>query len=184
MSRFDPLLKVWFGPEDDRNRNSLTFRETILETFRLTPEKVFQISDHDGTNLTYSQAELISIRIAQNLKRFGVKPGDAVLAYLFNSTYATSIVLGCALVGAPIQILDRNLFVDEKWIRHNISLANPKVIFIDEDVTFSESLVKAVKEEQIDCKIFFTSNHVDMRGENLFSFNELLKETNCETTFK
>lgn len=183
MSKFDAVSKVWSGPKEDRSE-TLSFRESILKSFRRTPEKYFQVSDSEGTKLTYSQLELISVRIAQNLRRFGVQPKDVVLAHLYNSTYAAPTFLGCALLGAPINILNRTLLTDVEWIRYTLRTMDPKIIIIDESVKYAATVIQVMEEMNLDCKIFFTNDRDKMFGENLFDFCELLMETKNEKSFR
>lgn len=87
MSSFDAEDKVWSGPRVVHEEDGLPFREMVLEKLSSKPTKVFQISDSDKQVLTYAQMKVLSVRVAQNLHRFGVNKRDVVAAFFSNSAY-------------------------------------------------------------------------------------------------
>lgn len=185
MAKFDAETKIWHGPKIDRSEdNSLTFRETLLKSFRSEPGKVFQISDDEKTETTFEELELMSIRVAHNLQKFGVEKNDVVAMMLKNSTYVGPIVFGCALIGAPINPLICRQGINVEWIKQTFDATKPKIIIMEEFVECSEMMMSTVKEMGLACKIFVVEKEQKSYGENIFNICELLMRTGEEKNFK
>lgn len=181
---FDSDTKIWSGAKEDRNGDNLSFRETVLDAIRSTPEKVFQISDDEDTTLTYAETAAISIRIAQNLKRFGVQSNDVVAVLVNNSTYLAPIVIGCVMIGAPVNSVMSKTGVDVSSIKGVFDVTKPKVVIIEECEKFYNHVTEAVRTSELNCKIFvMNSDHQNLK-ENVFNFSELLMKADNEDNFE
>lgn len=184
MMEFDSDTKIWSGPKEDRSEDNLSFREAILDTLRSTPEKVFQISDDEDTKLTYAETTAISFRVAQNLKRFGVKSNDVVAVLVNNSTYMAPIVVGCVMIGAPVNSVMSKTGVDVSSIKGVFDVTKPKVVIIEECEKFYNQVMEAVPTANLDCKIFVMNSDKKYMKENVFNFSELLMKTDNEDNFE
>lgn len=184
MIGFDFATKVWSGPKEDRSGDSLSFRETLLTKLQSTPEKVFQISDDEGTSLTYSEAAVLSIRIAQNLKRFGVQQGDVVAVLAHNSTYLAPIVFGCAMIEAPVNSIMSKQGFDVECMKITFALTKPKVIILEDSENCFQHVMETVKAIGFKYQIFLMNSNERSLCKNVFNFCELLMETFNENNFK
>lgn len=185
MTSIDASTKIWSGPKVDRSEdNALTFRETLLKSFRLTPEKVFQISDDENTKLTYKQAELMSIRVAQNLRKFGVEENDVVAVLLRNSTYAAPLTFGCFLNGTTVAPLVFRQGITVEGITQSLNIVKPKAIIVEEFVENTSMIMQTIADMRFDCKIFTIGADKKFCGENIFNVCELLQETKEEEKFE
>src|SRR5690349_21048712 len=146
MKIFDSETKTWFGQNVVRNESSVSFLEIILQSFRLNPEKVFQISDDEGTSLTFAEVEQLSIRVAQNLHRLGVRGGDVVSLLLKNSTFTAPIVFGCFLVGAIVNPFFCFKGTELWWIKEVLNASKPKMIVMEDPGDSIDLINQALKE--------------------------------------
>lgn len=183
MATFNSETKTWSGEKVVRSEESVPFRELVLQSLRLNPEKVCQISDDEGTELTFSEVEQLSIRVAQNLKIFGVKGGDVVSVLLKNSTFTAPITFGCFLLGASVNPFFCKPDTDISWIKEVLSASKPKVIIMEELDSYG-LIMKALQELGLDSKIFLVEKAVELHCDNVFNVCELLKETGREKEFK
>lgn len=185
MTSFDASTKIWSGPKVDRSEdNALSFRETLVKSFRLTPEKVFQISDDENTKLTYKQVELLSIRVAQNLRKFGVKEHDVVAVLLHNSTYAAPLAFGCFLNGTAIAPLLFRQGITVEGLTKTLNIVKPKAIIVEEFVENTAMIMQTITDMKLDCKIFTVGADKKFCCENVFDVCELLQETKEEEKFE
>jgi acyl-coenzyme A synthetase/AMP-(fatty) acid ligase len=161
----------------------LSFREHILKSFRSTPDEVFQISDDEDTKLTFKQTELFSIRVAQNLKKFGVEKDDVVAVLLHNSTYAAPLVFGCFLNGTAVNPLLFRQGISVEGLTQSLNITRPKVLILEEFVEHTQIIIQTIAEIGLDCKIFTVKADKKILGGNVYDVSELLKETNEEKEF-
>lgn len=183
MSSFDAEARIWSGPIEPRDGEEFSFREMILSKLKSQPEKVFQISDSEKSVLTYSHVKLLSIRVAQNLHRFGVKKGDIVATFLNNSTYVAPIVFGCIFVGASVAPLTYKKVIDVEWIEQTFTTTRPKILILEEHMESAGLLREMLKALEIDCKIFLMRSK-EIKVHKFFSYKELLLKTGSECFFE
>lgn len=185
MSAFDSVNKIWSNPRPNNMSldENVTFRGIILNRLRSTPDKIFQISDDEGTELTYSQIELMSIRVAQNLKFFGVKAGDVVTTFVNNSSMVAPIVFGTFLLGASINPISSKTGMNFEWIKAVFEANKPKAIIMEECLDYVEELIEIARKLKLDCKIFTSGENSSTCYANVFHTCELLKETLNEKNF-
>ena len=185
MAYFDETSKVWNGPKVDRSElNSLTFRKHLLRSFRTTPDKIFQISDDERTQLTYKETESLSFRIAENLKRFGIHQGDVVCLMMLNSTYVAPFAFGCILNGVAVSpfLISQGITFEE--IKYRLNISKPRAIILEEFVNLTGMILQVIKEMELDCKIFTIGTDTKLSKPNVFSFCELLNENKVEQKFE
>lgn len=187
MSQYDSTTKIWSGPKVNRNEdNSLSFRENVLKCLRSSPEKVFQICDDDGSELTFSQVEEMSIRVARNLQKIGVKPKDVISVFFKNTAIVAPIVFGCTLIGAPINPITCRMGVNNgsKWLKFIFDKTRPSVIIMDDCSESHELLAQALNDIGLNPKIFLVGQEQSNFSENLLRVGELFKETGDEKAFE
>lgn len=160
--------KTWSGPIIAGQKYNQSLPETLLHHMKMTPEKVYQISDDEQTTMTYGELHLLSVRVAQNLIKLGVNDGDVVGIMLMNTTLLAPIAIGCFLINAVVNPLMPWEDVNKELMMANLEVSEPKFI-----VTYSqvvESVSNILQELKSKCKIF---------KEDL-----LLEETGTEEEFK
>jgi len=86
----------------------------------------------EGETLTYSDADEQSNRIASTLVTYGVKKGDVVATFLYNSTDHATVFLACIKLGAIFASLNISLAPNE--LVYSMDDTKAKVIFIDNDL--------------------------------------------------
>lgn len=183
MKTFNSETKTWSGPKVVRSDETVPFRELVLQSLQVHPEKVCQISDDEGTQLTFSQMEELSIRVAQNLSLFRVRGGDVVSVLLKNSTFAAPITFGCFLLGATVNPFFCKPDTDISWIKKVLNMSRPKVIIMEEFLE-SYGVIQILQELELDSKIFLVEDPGKLLGANVFNVRELLKTTGTEKDFK
>lgn len=184
MSQFDFATNTWSGIQVDRSEYKvLSFRETVLKCLRSTPEKVFEICDDDGSKTTYSQVEVLAVRVAKNLQTFGVQPHDVISVFFKNNSLVAPLVFGCFLIGAPINpIVCQNMNVE--WIRATFAISRPKVIILDSCSDSHELIATTLHEMGLNPLIFLIGKDQEHFSGNLLKIDELFKETGNEKCFK
>lgn len=174
MSYFDSATKIWHGPKVIESPRS--FVKELFEHLQKTPNKTAQYSIDEKTELTYNDLRLLSIRVAQNLLKIGVKSGDVIGIIAKNSTYVAPVALGCFLIGAPINPLDAS-FEDED-IKHLWAITRPTIIFSDYDKV--DRIQKISNDLMLKAKIFTFIENV----EGFSSIDEVLEATEYEDSFQ
>ncbi len=86
----------------------------------------------EGETLTYSDADEQSNRIASTLITYGVKKGDVVATFLYNSTDHATVFLACIKLGAIFASLNISLAPNE--LVYSMDDTKAKVIFVDNDL--------------------------------------------------
>lgn len=184
MPSFDPKTKIWSGPKVHREENNFTFQEAVLRCLNATPEKIFQVSEDEETSLTYSLLKTLTIRVAQNLQRFGMQQGDVIAVFFKNSTLVAPITLGSILNGNVVHPVINVHGINVEWIKKTFGATKPKIIIMEQCVESSELMLRTVREMELDCKIFIMNNDGKVDGENFFNVNELLNEMNDKENFR
>ncbi|XP_016947817.1 luciferin 4-monooxygenase [Drosophila biarmipes] len=127
---YDARERIWSGAK----RIAIYTDETslgkiIYNVMRNWPKNVCQINDVDGVELTFQQAITWAVRIAQNLKKKGLKHPDVIGITARNSTYVTPVAVACLLNGTAFHAV--NPVWDEATLTHIFSITKPKVLFCD-----------------------------------------------------
>jgi acyl-CoA synthetase (AMP-forming)/AMP-acid ligase II len=178
MGAYDASTKTWYGPKVDRSEyNVVSFRDHVINSFKTTPEKIFQISDDEGTSLTYKETEALSMAIARNLTKFGVKHGDVVTMMMPNSTYVAPIAFGCFLNGIAVAPFTFRQGITPEGLENSLNIAKPKAIILEDFVEEAEMIMQVVSDMGLDCKIFTVGSDKKFKHANILPLCELLVES-------
>ncbi len=105
------------------------FDQTV-EKFR---NKEAIVEEKTGTRLTYKQWQEEVHRTANALLEAGVKKGDRVSTYLFNTLELANVYFACGKIGAVINPINFRLKAQE--IQYILEDAKPKVVLFEEALT-------------------------------------------------
>ncbi|XP_058056983.1 uncharacterized protein LOC131208313 [Anopheles bellator] len=141
----DDRYVLYGGPDPTDLDHFGSLGEVIVEELKLRPTNVGLIEPVSSVELTYGQILNQSVRVASGLSKLGVGPSDNVAIVSQNSLEYCMAMFGSIFVGAPLALI--NPAYVEGELKHAISLANPKVVFISPDVL--EKLMKAVRGLQL-----------------------------------
>ena len=132
MASFDPLKRILCGKRVPQIfHQNVSIGQVILYEIHKNPDKVLQVNDDDGIELTGGQIGNMMVNIAKNLFRFGLRSGDVAGLCASNSTYIAPVILGCLLLKLPINPVDKFFEVDD--IITIYEKTEPKIIFCDHD---------------------------------------------------
>ncbi|XP_037717362.1 4-coumarate--CoA ligase 1-like [Drosophila subpulchrella] len=127
---YDARERVWSGAQRVATYTDETsLGKIIFNIMKNWPKNVCQINDSDGVELTFEQAITWAVRIAQILKKNGLKHPDVIGITARNSTYVTPVAVACLLNGTPFHAV--NPVSDEATLAHVFSITKPTVIFSD-----------------------------------------------------
>lgn len=139
---------------------NVTLGQIILHYLRRDPSKIVQVCYDDGVELTGAEMIKLSTRAARNLMKNGIKFGDVIGLVAKNTTYVTPIVLGCILIGAPINTLDPTF--DSHEIAHIFRQTKPKLVFCDHDSLTAVNMALDEVESEADV-VTITEEMSDVR---------------------
>jgi fatty-acyl-CoA synthase len=109
---------------------ALLIRDIARRAGRLFPEREVVSRTHDGVERsTYGEVVNRAHRIASSLKDLGVKPGDRVATFGWNSRRHLELYLAVPSMGAVLHTLNIRLFEDD--LRYIVGHAEDRVIFLD-----------------------------------------------------
>ncbi|XP_039228472.1 4-coumarate--CoA ligase-like 7 isoform X2 [Drosophila yakuba] len=127
---YDARDRIWSGAKRANTYTDETsIGSVICKGMRNWPRNVCQINDVDGVEMTFGQGITWAIRIAQILKKKGLKHPDVIGIAAKNSTYVTPVAVACLLNGTPFHAV--NPVSDEATLTHIFSITKPTVIFCD-----------------------------------------------------
>ncbi|XP_039481352.1 4-coumarate--CoA ligase 1-like [Drosophila santomea] len=130
---YDAKDRIWSGAKRANTYTDETsIGSVICKGMRNWPRNVCQIIDVDGVEMTFGQVITWAIRIAQILKKKGLKHTDVIGIAAKNSTYVTPVAVAsvaCLLNGTPFHAV--NPVSDEATLTHIFSITKPTVIFCD-----------------------------------------------------
>lgn len=108
-TRYDDDTKIWSGPPWVPNYYpNVNAAQVLLDALGRNPQRIGQISDHNGLYVRNRAMRLNSIRMAQNMKEMGVGIGDVVAIVAGNHHEVAAVVFGAMALAAPINTLDPN----------------------------------------------------------------------------
>ncbi|XP_039970879.1 4-coumarate--CoA ligase 1-like [Bactrocera tryoni] len=171
---YDADSKEWLGPKfvDFYDRNASVGR-ILFEQMRRCPHSICQISDSEQTSLTYEEALLQAIRVAEHFRKLGLAQRDIVGVVARNTTHLMTVALACFFNGLALHAVNPNL--EEKSVKSLFETTKPKYIFFDgQDYA---KIVRATNE--LETKLYTLSNHLP----KVPSVKDLLKPTGSEHTF-
>ncbi|EDX06769.1 4-coumarate--CoA ligase 1 [Drosophila simulans] len=127
---YDPTERIWSGAKRvNTYTDETSVGSIIFKVMKNWPRNVCQINDVDGVEMTFEQGITWAIRIAQILKKKGLKYPDIIGIAARNSTYVTPVAVACLLNGTPFHAV--NPVSDEATLTHIFSITKPTVIFCD-----------------------------------------------------
>ncbi|KAH8280587.1 hypothetical protein KR018_011388 [Drosophila ironensis] len=149
-TKYDSIEKIWSGPKDKEYYGpDMTLGEVALIILRLYSDKVMQVFDPTGEQLTGGQLLEQSRRLAHAFQRLKLQRGDVVGISARNTTYLTEVVIAALLNGTPINPLhpefDSGMRNKEsvcvsfmfcyplETVAYMYEVTKPKVIFCDID---------------------------------------------------
>jgi acyl-CoA synthetase (AMP-forming)/AMP-acid ligase II len=108
----------------------LLIRDIAERAERIFPTREIVSRTHDDVERsTYGEVVRRARRVASSLQRLGVKPGDRVATFGWNSRRHLELYLALPSMGAVMHTLNIRLFEDE--LRYIVGHAGDKVIFLD-----------------------------------------------------
>ncbi|XP_037028878.1 4-coumarate--CoA ligase 1-like [Bradysia coprophila] len=173
---FDKTNKIWSGaggtslPQWDQKQSLGSALLNVLAKF---PDKIGQISENNGIQMTNGEIRWRSIRAAQNLINLGIGFDDVIQVISKNHHYLAPIMFGALSIGAPINAIDVQFTKDE--MVHMLQLAKPKLILCDLSVL--DTLNGALKQLQMDRPIFAFDGSAD----GVQNVEVLFNETDVES---
>uniref|UniRef100_W8AWW8 4-coumarate--CoA ligase-like 7 n=1 Tax=Ceratitis capitata TaxID=7213 RepID=W8AWW8_CERCA len=96
------------------------------------PNNICQVSDIDGREVSNKELLSWSTRLAVHFKKMGLNHDDVIGIVAKNSTYSSSLAVGCFMNCTPFHAV--NSLLDTDTICHIFKNTSPKVIFCDGDV--------------------------------------------------
>ncbi|XP_063702831.1 probable 4-coumarate--CoA ligase 1 [Culicoides brevitarsis] len=152
MSSYNSETKIWSSNGRPSIYNpKASLGEVLLHSLKRNPDKICEISDDYGTQLTFGELMKRSIQVAEALKEdFGVKFGDVVSIVSKNNPEVSSVAFGCIFNGCIINSLD--VFLAQIDFDHMIGMTKPKVLFAEVEVI--EKVQKAIEKCKLDTKVF------------------------------
>ncbi|XP_065354716.1 uncharacterized protein LOC135949173 [Calliphora vicina] len=173
---YDDQQKLWRSVERQEmfNENISAGQAALFMMRNKNPQDVMQVSDSEGTTLTYGTALTAAIRIAQHFEKLQLTSDDVVSIFSTNTTYVMPVALACWFNATPFQpmnpVMETHVAVQ---IFDNIK---PKIIFCDG--LHYEMVKKASKA--FNPAIYTLCNHL----ENVAQIEDLLKPTKTEQYYK
>ncbi|XP_020806824.1 luciferin 4-monooxygenase [Drosophila serrata] len=141
-TKYDSFEKIWSGPKDKEYYGpDMTLGEVALIILRLYSDKVMQVFDPTGEELTGGQLLEQSRRLAHAFQRLKLQRGDVVGISAKNTSYLTEVVIAALLNGTPINPLHPDF--DSETMAYMYEITKPKVIFCDLDNYETLSAVKS-----------------------------------------
>lgn len=177
MATFFTETKVWEGLTlPYKYSHSTSIGAEILKTLQETPERILNICHDDETSMTCHETRLSSIRVAQNLTRFGLQQGDIIGIMCTNSTYLPPVLFGCLMIGAPINPIDTGYKKED--IKLMFGQTQPKAVICDGHVY--EAVKLSLDELGNDALIITMREPIN----GVIYIDELLSATDVEDLFE
>lgn len=148
-----------------------TLGSILLHCLSRDPNFVIQANYDDETEFTCGEVKLMSIRIAQNLSKFGLKLGDEIGLFMKNSKYLLPLAIGSFTMGFPICPIEISLF------DFFIESVKPKIWFCENE--YVEMLEGFLKKYKFEVKIVTMSGRID----GYLDIGDFLEETGQEERF-
>lgn len=175
-STYDESTKIWKGAKIPYACSpDYYFSDLLFEKYSENPKRVLQICADDATQLTCEELKLLSIRVAQNLMRSGVKPNDVICMITHQSHMTTILITGVIFSGALVNPLDAQF--DEKDIRAVCEKTKPRIIICDPEVI--QKVQNSLSGVDFVYRIYSTSNEES----KYLRAVDLLNPTNKEEKF-
>ncbi|XP_037809810.1 probable 4-coumarate--CoA ligase 1 [Lucilia sericata] len=176
LCKYDKDQKLWTSAKRHEFYNeNVSAGELAFHNMRnINPSEVMQISDSEGTILTYGSALTSAIRIAQHFETIGLTEDDMVSIFAPNTTYVMPVALAAWFNGTAFQPM--NTVMETNVCVQIFDKIKPKIIFCDG--LHYEKLKKAAVAFKP--TIYTICNHLD----NVPRIEELLEPTKSEQYYK
>ncbi|XP_065372071.1 uncharacterized protein LOC135963970 [Calliphora vicina] len=176
LCQYDKVQKLWTSAKRHEfyNENVSAGELAFFVMRNKNPSEIMQISDSEGTVLTYGSALTTAIRIAQHFDRLKLTEDDIVSIFAPNTTYVMPLALAAWFNGTPFQPM--NTVMETSVCTQIFEKIKPKIIFCDG--LHYEKIKKA--SAAFNPAIYTICNHL----ENVPQIEELLEPTKSERYFK
>ncbi|XP_011193328.2 uncharacterized protein LOC105219101 [Zeugodacus cucurbitae] len=104
----------------------------IYKNLKNFPNTVCQVSDIDGREVTNRELLTWSTRLALYFKKIGLRHDDVIAIVAKNSTYTSSVAVGCFMNCTPFHAV--NSVLDQETICRLFKITAPKIIFCDGEI--------------------------------------------------
>jgi 4-coumarate--CoA ligase len=132
MAHYDSMTRILHGQKLPQVYSpNISVGQVILKKLYKTPDKVSQVCDDDGTELTCSDMATYMTNIAKHLSKLGFRSGDIAGLLATNSTYTAPTIFACSLIRMPLNPIDKSFSVNQ--IVQIYRQTQPKVVFCDHD---------------------------------------------------
>lgn len=169
MAKYDPRTKILSSERLPQMYDpKISVGQVILNVMFKTPNKVIQVSDDDGIEVTCSQMGDMMTNIAKNLFKIGLRSGDVAGILAANTTYISPAIFACLLLRLPMNPIEKSFDVNQ--IVNIFRETRPKVVFCDHDVI--EKLMAALGILEIEARIVILTDRI----EGLFHISDFLQE--------
>ena len=175
--KFNPETKVWEGVKIPYPASiDLHVSELVIDGLKKTPNRIVQMCYDDGFEMTCDELRLKITRIAQNLKKLGIKDEDVVGIVCENSMDLMAYTNGIYQLGAIVGAMSVIHCKDDMVMVFKYS--KPKLMICDADVY--DTVKQALKELKNSAPFYTTNGNVP----GIESADELLKSTGEEETYQ
>src|SRR5215210_9602818 len=124
----------------------LLIRDIAERVERLFPDREIVSRTHDGVERsTYGEVVDRARRLASALRELGVREGDRVATFGWNSRRHLELYLAVPSMGAVLHTLNIRLFEDD--LRYIVGHAEDKVIFLDASLAETMPRFEGVEHE-------------------------------------
>lgn len=155
---YDSVNKIWSGPSRTSIYNeNVNLGYLILSVIRSAPNRVFQVCDDTGAEMTSMELYTRTIKIAKSLSKSGLKKNDVVGYVAEDSENVSPVTVACLLLGLPISPLSPML--NEADITYMFGKTKPKLIFCNPAEI--QKVENAVAKLDLECKIFTFKESVE-----------------------
>jgi len=113
------------------DRSNWSWVDLVRRQAEAHGKREFMAFEH-GTSLTFAALHRDSDRLARNLANLGVEPGDRVMVMLKNRIEFMLVMLAIMKLGAIFVPINTDL--KGAFLTHQMSNAEPKVLFLDSDL--------------------------------------------------
>lgn len=158
MTTYDPKTRLFSGEKFPLIYHpDVSIGQVLLHQSRIFPKKIVQINADDGVKLTSELIAEMMIQIAGTLIKLGMRFGDVVGFCGKNTTFLAPAMLGCILIGMPINPVDTSL--TSELIKETFKETKPRLIFCDHDQI--EKIREVLNELRNDARIISLTETTD-----------------------
>ena len=121
--------------------------------------------------LTYADADRLSNIVANQLMKYGVRKGDVVATFMYNSLEQALIWFGCAKMGAVYAPLNVSLVRDD--LAYSLNDTGATLFILDEELTPAYNAAKSLLT--FDPKVFVLGDIASVENTQAELFENLTK---------